>query len=111
MTPFRAYGAVILDGSGDGTITLGPVPAGEVWRVNRMAIQITGGVTGNLGAECRVYRGTANPANFFDGSTRAGLDVSELPNPMILTASESLTFVFSGATAGAQATAAVDGVR
>ena len=112
MTLRRSFDAgktVTLDGSGGGRVTLGPVPVGWIWEVERLAVEIAGGVTGNIGAEARVYRGAEVTSRLIDGTVRAGLDISELSTPLTLQPPDSLLFVFSGGTAGAVATAAASG--
>lgn len=108
---FSEAGSVILDGSGNGTVTLGPVPVGEVWEINRMTISIVGGNTGNEDATCHVYRNVEHFSNLVDASTTAGLDISEATQPIILGPSEHLLFVFAGGTADVAAHASAEGVR
>ena len=98
-----------LDGSGDGTLVIGPVPVGHRWNIERMIVEIDGGVSSNIGAVCRVYRGPALTHNLIDASIRAGLDISELPRPLVLHSGEEVRFVFSGGTAATRFSAAING--
>jgi len=101
----------ILDGSGNGRVVIGPVRSGASWIIQRLVVFIDGGVSVNSGAECQVYKGdTVNLVNLIDGTTRAGQDVAELPNPIVLMGGEKILFNFTGGTAGARATAAIHGI-
>lgn len=108
----RESKSVVLDGSGDGNVLIGPVRSGQSWQIERMTVFIVGGVGANSGAECQVFHGlNASDANLIDGTTRAGMDVSELPHPFILEGGEHILFAFSGGSAAARATATVQGYR
>lgn len=100
-----------IDAAGVGTLTIGPVPVGQQWRIERMTIMLTGWAAGNPLAQCVVYHGSAADDHLLDSTILGGMDVSELPNPIFLYESEGLTFVWSAATVGAQATAVVQGRR
>ena len=109
--PLRESRSVIIDAGGLGTLTLGPVPVSQIWRIERMTIMLTGWAAGNPLAQCVVYQGSAADDHLVDSTILGGMDVSELPNPIYLHESETLTFVWSAATVGAQATAVVQGRR
>lgn len=109
MAPLVAAKTVTLDGSGNGTVQLGPVPTYTEWRVERLSVSATGG-TGTNQAQVRVYRGDAGADSRVEDSTYSGnLDTAEYPNPIRLRAGEYLTVAWAAGRPGASATARLAG--
>lgn len=86
----RERGSVTADGNGDGTITIGPVPAGRVWYVERINVDATGATAG----QWLVYRDRAIAGNLEDSAPTTALTwaFKEWP-PLVLMQSERLLVV------------------
>lgn len=95
-------GSVTLDGTGAGRLVLGPGRQGERWNVARYTTAGNSAVAPTL----QVFRGS----DLIDTTPRGDADVSEQAVDLILWAGESLTFAYTGGSAGVTMTVYVEGV-
>lgn len=95
-----------VDANGRAVVNLSPGRPYVTWHLERYAVLVNG-ETGH--PRCLVYRNSENPANLLEGTSKGDNDASDQPNPYPLRASETLVFVWTGATPGLQATATVTG--
>lgn len=100
---------VALNGSGDGSVTLGPVPAWERWTLARFVVATTG--TGDEIPEAVVYQGTAEGGRILDSTYTGNADTSDFSTPIDLPAGHFLTVVWSGGNPGATAVCELYGSR
>lgn len=99
-------GSAVVDGLGTAIVSLSPGRPFVTWEVERYAVLIPGET---LSPVCTVYRNTVGPGAAIE-STRTGQnDASDQPNVLPLTSSETLVFVWTGATPGLTATATITG--
>lgn len=103
--PLAEYRTVVLDGSGEATVTgLGPVLYGEQWRIHRISVSTT--------TRCKftVYRGRdIAPQYQLDGTVRGDLDTSE--TNLTLQSGDSISFKWELGAAGATGSVRVEGTR
>lgn len=78
------------------TATYDPVPAGQLWKVERMTIECTSSTQ----TIALVYVGQAAPQNLVDGTEAGNLDFGE-GVPILVPGSLSLIIVWTGASVGA----------
>jgi len=89
-------GQAALDGSGDGTVAIGPVPTGRVWMVERIACNSSGATAGDF----LVYRNDQKRRNLLDGTPTTATRWTFLEWPPIkLTEGETLLIVGDALTA------------
>ena len=98
-----AQGQTILDGSGNGSVTLRP--SGESWRVNALSVNVDSRV---IEASCYVYKNFVGP-NYVVDNTISGSTGDTSDTIHELTDGESLICVWSGGDPGAKATAIARG--
>jgi hypothetical protein len=92
------------DATGVIDATLGPVPGGQQWRIERIIVSSTSSAP----TTAAVYADDAQPGNYLDpGTTAANLDVAEYTFPPILRTGELLRIRWEGASVGAVGTAVV----
>lgn len=100
---------VILSAAGGGSVEIGPVDAGTVWLVTRMTVNCSG--TNNPMPTCKVYDGPETPGNLIDATYTGGLDASDFPGGLLLSAAQSLLFVWAGGVPGSLAVARLVGAQ
>lgn len=103
----RERGSVVLDGSGNGTVGIGPIGARETWHPDQASVAAS---TAVKEASCSIYVGDAPTGAFFrdrtisgstgDSSTNVGGDVP---------VGWKVWAVWTGGDAGALATLTVTG--
>lgn len=111
-TAFLSQSAsVALDGSGNGSIRLGPISAREVWNPQSAHVQVTGPVTNE--AVCTIYVGnTATQGNFRDASQSGSTgDSTDRVSADTVKCGEYIWAVWSGGDANRQATLVVTGSK
>jgi len=95
--PLKGKGTFGTDGIA--TITLGPVPSGEIWLVDRYIVNSdNGAATATL--NCTVYDGGTVPDSLIDFTTLGNCRISDNTQPVILFPHSSLTFQWTGGTSG-----------
>ncbi len=100
--PIQAIGTVTLDGSGNGTIRIGPDRAGWSWSVERLVVAGTS-AAGQV-PSVKVYNG--EPGGQQIDSTYLGDGApSEYPNPIPIPSGMYLSIVFANGQPGARHTA------
>lgn len=105
--PLNDGASVTLDGSGNGTATIGPTSTGERWNLSK--ISVIGNSAVGAQPQANIYINSPSPANFFDGTQTGNQDSSDVN--WTLQPQEKLVAVFSGGTAGAVHTLSVFGLR
>lgn len=100
--------SVVLDGSGNGTASLGPQIPGEVWNSGTVAVKAS---TNVKEAICRVYVGNALSDGSFLGGTTWGStgDSTDFTGPLY--PGQQIFAAWTGGDSGATATAVVTGIR
>lgn len=92
------------DGTGTAQALLGPVPAGQQWRLERIIVSSTS----SSSTKARVYADSTDPGHYLDPGTSTGnLDVAEYQYPPILLTGETLIVQWTGMSAGARGVAVV----
>ena len=107
--PFSRTATVTLDGSGDGTASVGPTITSEVWAVGVSSVSASTNVSE---AVCRTYAGGGvSPGTFVDGTTwgSTGDSTSNFGGPLY--PGQQVYAVWTGGDAGATATLVVTGTR
>lgn len=109
--PLSVSQSIALDGSGNGTIKLGPVSAREIWNPQNAHVQVTGPVTNE--AVCNIYVGnTATQGNFRDASQSGSTgDSSDRINADTIKCGQYVWAVWTGGDAGRQATLTITGSK
>lgn len=92
---------VVLDGSGNGSVTFGPGRPNEVWTVNRIS---TGVSTAVKEAQFKVFRGSVGPGSYITGSISGSTGDTDDGLNETLHASEYLTAQWIGGDVGSAAT-------
>jgi len=108
--PLNERGQVVLNGSGNGTVSLGPLSILERWKPDNVHVQVS---TDTNEAVCYIYVGdVAQQRNFRDATSSGSLgDSSSRVNNDVLTPPMKVWAVWSGGDPGAIATLNVTGVR
>lgn len=112
QVPLNESRYVVLDGSGNGTVGLGPISARETWSPSNVHVQTNVRPVVNE-ATCVIYVGSTATANNFRDSTFSGSsgDSSDRVSADTVRCGDKVWAVWSGGDAGAQATLAVTGVK
>lgn len=102
-----AQASVVLDGSGNGTASIGPLSPGEQWTGLTAAVRVA---TNVKEAICSVYAGADVTSGHFAGATTWGStgDSSDVPDVKV---GGQVFAVWAGGDAGAKATLTVTGTR
>lgn len=102
----RRYQVVITaDGSGNGTMSLGPPPAGNAWYIERISSNASAG-TPSIG----IFVGPQNETSVsfrMDFSPAAADNIADQSQPIYVGPGEYLTIQWTGATASAVLSACV----
>jgi len=102
---------VVLDGSGNGIIQLGPAYAGETWYPASTSISCTGSQPAGV-ATCFIYTGAyIAPGTFTDSTYNILGAASSLIAGQQLHPGQYVWAVFTGGTPGQTASLAVAGTR
>lgn len=95
--------ATTLDANGDGTVSLGPVPSAQIWRVRLVTVQVTPLV---LMPSAEVYKASGTvPGTLLGATFLGGRDSSEMAHPVELQPSELLRVEWTGGDPFARAVA------
>ena len=112
IQPLTRSGSVTLNGSGNGTVQLGPSHANEQWQPSIVSVSCSQAVTTGT-CQCQIYCGPAATQAYFVDGTFSG-DTGDSSNAVagqILWPGTYVFAVFTGGVAGAVATVMVQGTR
>jgi len=106
--PLQVSASVVLDGSGNGSVQLGPQIAGTSWQPAAAGVLVSP-VSTSVVSQFKLYLGAAQPQNFIGGSytgdsNSAGLAVTLYPGQV-------LTGAWTGGNPGATATLTLSGTQ
>jgi hypothetical protein len=105
--PINLEGSVVLDGSGNGTVQLGP-RIGQRWNVTNAAVLIANAVKV---PQANWYAGGApTPGNFVDGTFTGNLDATGRIANFTITVGSYVWAVWTGGDVGATATLSIIGI-
>jgi hypothetical protein len=106
----EGFGSVVLDGSGNGTVKVGPLTAREVWHPANAHVQASTNVNE---AVCTIYVGdTATQSNFRDSTfTGSSGDSTDKIGADIVKSPHKIFAVWTGGDAGSRATLQVTGTK
>jgi hypothetical protein len=97
------------DSGGDGTISVGPTAAGEIWQAGfTVAVHCSTNVSE---AMCRVYCGAGASPAYFVGSTTWGSTGDSTTNTPQLQVGQQVWAVWTGGDSGATAYLSITGMR
>lgn len=101
---------VVLNGSGGGTVKLGPIGPREVWSPAVASVSVA---TNVKEAQCRIYVGDQPiPANFIDGTLSGSTgDSTDRVSGSQIKLGSFIWAVWSGGDAGSVATLNITGAR
>lgn len=103
--------SVTLDGSGNGTVQMAPVPYGQSWAYVRVSVRITTGDASG-GGYCEMFAGDDLPNRYVDGSSSPWQDTATFgEDQAVVVAPERMTTKFYGCDPGAVAYVTADYVR
>lgn len=97
--------SVVLDGTGAGTVVLGPERGMERWSVTRMNVQCTSATP----TKCNIYRNIVSTATQLFGTNSGNQDVASGDPPLDIPASGRIVVAWNSGTAGGVATVVVEG--
>jgi hypothetical protein len=102
-------GFVTLDGSGNGTVKIGPLTAREVWHPANVHVSANQNATNE--AQCLIYMGDIPARNNFRDGTFSGSagDSTDALNADVIKCGSKVIAVWSGGDAGVVATLNVTG--
>lgn len=107
--PLSESASVILNGSGNGTASVGPRSPGETWYPTGTSLRVSTAVNS---PDCSTYAGsTATADNFVDGTYTGELNASDAITGQVLRLGQKVFCVWTGGDAGAQATVTVTGTK
>jgi hypothetical protein len=104
--------SVVLNGSGAGTVQLGPSSPGEIWQPSQVSVSCSATVTAGT-CQCSIYAGAGTGQGTFVDGTFSGDtgDTTDAIGGRKVNPGESVFAVWSGGVPGATATAVVAGTR
>jgi hypothetical protein len=101
--------SVVLDGSGNGTVQVGPRGTNEVWQPQSAAVSAA---TNTSEAQCRIYAGnTISAGSLVDGTTFGSSGDSTTNFASQVWLGQSIWAQWTGGDPGATATLVVTGTR
>jgi len=106
--PLNVSAQVTLDGSGNGTASIGPLSPGEVWDDLIAAVRVATNVNEAI---CTVYSGAAATAGYARGATTWGSTGDSTGQLSEVRVGGQVFAVWTGGDAGAVATLTVTGTR
>lgn len=109
QVPLSVSASVTLDGSGNGTVQLGPSIPGVSWTPATVAITVNP-VSATVVSQFGLYNGNLQPGNFI-GGTYTGDSNSTDVSAVTLHPGNVLTGVWSGGNPGATATMTITGTQ
>lgn len=110
MAELVDHAYVVLNGSGAGTVKLGPIGAREVWHPENVAVSANQSPTNE--AQCLIYVGDANTKAFRDGTfTGSSGDSTDKCNADKIKVGQFIWATWTGGDPGVQATLTVTGTK
>lgn len=105
LLPLNESASVVLDGSGGGTVRLGPSNASQQWVPSNAACSVTSNTSEPVFV---LYNGSPSNANRIGGTYTGSNDNTDV-NGVTMYPGSVLTGVWSGGDAGATATLTIQG--
>jgi hypothetical protein len=104
--------SVTLDGSGAGTVQVGPTSPGEIWQPTQVSVSCSATVTTGT-CQASIYVGSGpSQSTFVDGTFSGDTgDTTDAIGGRIVNPGQSVFAVWSGGVPGATATAVIAGTR
>jgi hypothetical protein len=104
-------GSVVLDGSGNGQVAIGPLTARETWHPEMVHVSANQSPVNE--AECRIFAGSDTSApNYRDGTfSGSSGDSTDSLSAQVVKCGEKIIAVWTGGDAGVVATMAVTGTK
>jgi hypothetical protein len=104
--------SVTLNGSGAGTVQVGPSSPGETWQPSQVSVSCSATVTTGT-CQCNIYAGAGpSQSTFVDGTFSGDTgDTSDAIGGRVVNPGQSVFAVWSGGVPGATATLVVSGTR
>lgn len=102
----------VLDATGAGRVTIGPMFSQETWDVQRVAVRVNPvppATAPVLEPECRVYRGAAVDQNMIDGTYTGSTNATDAALHML--PGDVVTVAWTAGDVGAVATATLTGLK
>ena len=106
--PLNVKAYATLNGSGNGTASIGPLSPGEQWTGVTAHVSVA---TNTDEATCQVYSGAAATPGYFGDATTWGSTGDSTSNLNDIRVGGNVFAVWTGGDAGAKATLAVTGTR
>lgn len=107
--PLSASAQVVLDGSGNGSVSIGPTGFGETWTSVAAAVHCATNVNE---ATCRFYVGPSASPNYFAGATTFGSTGDASPwSGQPIPVGQFVFAVWSGGDSGTTAYLSLSGTR
>jgi hypothetical protein len=106
--PLNVSAQVTLDGSGDGTASIGPLSSGEVWSGLTAAVRVATNVNEAI---CSIYSGAAATAGYGRGATTWGSTGDSTSQLSEVRVGGQVFAVWTGGDAGQVATLTVTGTK
>jgi len=104
--PLSVSASVVLDGSGNGQVSLGPALPGTSWQPVSAAVLVAP-VSLTVVSTVKLYNGSVQPGNFIGGSYTG--DTNSTGLALTLQLGQIITAVWSGGNPGARATLTLTG--
>jgi hypothetical protein len=103
--PFQFQATTVLDGSGNGTVRLGPRNAGERWLVTGASVSVTrsDGLNAVNEPTFKMYRKDPVAGRTLGGSYSGSFSTDTSLNPFLMPPNDYVTGVWTGGDAGAVA--------
>lgn len=108
QVPLQVSAWVVLDGQGDGVVTLGPELPGTSWNPASCGVKVTPTSTTTV-SEFFLYLGGVSDENFIGGTYTGDINSSAVTLPAPLTPGQILTGRWTGGNPGATATLTLSG--
>lgn len=106
MQEVRESRSVVLDGSGNGSVTFGPDR--YPWIIQRVSVRVSSNTNE---PQANIYRGSVNPGSFVSGTFSGTNDTDSNLNDGVLHIGELYVCEWTGGDAGATATVSFYGVE
>lgn len=107
--PLSESASVTLDGSGSGSVRIGPNAPGVIWRPGVVGVRVS---SMGLSPTCQIYAGpSASPSYFCDGTYTGQQNSTDAVKGQELRVGQYVWAVWSGGDPGAEATLTVTGTK
>lgn len=108
--PLNETAPVVLDGTGAGTASIGPISAREVWHPDVISVKVS---TATDEAQCTIYVGDSpTQPNFVDGTySGSSGDATDRAAATLIRVGWKVWATWSGGDPGATATLTVTGTK